>query len=911
MTAQISPNRMEVSDRFPMLGFAVRTNQPDVEAEVVIASDIGLFSPQQKAARTAANFYSSREHGTLTVPRGDGVFVVPPDVLARFIGNEKLFFGLATGRSGNGGLQVDALPREGSPYVSLRGFTGRTLRRGFGGVRASTPRLEWAGDQPKPGSEQANGNGAHAAAPNGNGAAPAPAPTQPVPYDDGFGPMPDIPARESRYAQHGAPQRQHLRGVPLSHAAAAGRALPRNAVALGGGTSAREALDYITRLVEQVVDVVGSDATPPTLWRLGDDSSTFVSAWETVLTPLGWVSGLFAFLKELPGLARSTGVTLSVGPTVSGGMFDAGVGVVFAPDGQVALFGQTDFEVSVSSIGELVDNLKVALAASLKLGYNHGGLDGFASLGKVAGLMEGVELVVGAEVWLDSNGRGLGGAVSVGVGFSIQLSAEEAAAATIAPPVPGHVPPPLPTDARQRATRIGGGFGERIGQALDLGLDGAKLGPLLDTLDPPLTATPLGARAMNAPVWSIHWDDVDVVGQPTNVACWATAGAMLIGWRDRLSIAPDSIASQCGMTIEEGLDPGKVAQVAAALGLQTAPPACYTPEGFRSLIEANGPLWVGKMMGGNTGLSAHAVLVVGMYSDGTDHFLRIVDPWDRQPGTPGAPANYPATHQTGSRYIMRYEDFQGEYEMLATLAPSANVLIFHAGGAHGHTLNTATSAPAGYAMEFSLRNPKGNTGRILAKEASGIETAAAIAGVAVSIIYGSGGGDVDYYLPDWKGKKHPRDIAPANEAAFHKAIIPIVGWPEAGGTWANCEVKWEYNGTSIANVYVRRGKSNDTVGWGVTVRGNVEDDAATYARSPTAAVPGADQVASLNIVLDYTFQAPVMTDDASARIQIKIYGDGTYEIDREWIQHSDALLRDFTEPEGHDRPRMSHLIPVT
>lgn len=102
MTAQIRPNRMEVSDRFPMLGFAVRTDQPDVEAEVVLASDIGLFSPQNRQSRTAANFYSSQEHGSLTVPRGEGVFVVPPEVLARFIGNEKLYFGLATGRSGNG-----------------------------------------------------------------------------------------------------------------------------------------------------------------------------------------------------------------------------------------------------------------------------------------------------------------------------------------------------------------------------------------------------------------------------------------------------------------------------------------------------------------------------------------------------------------------------------------------------------------------------------------------------------------------------------------------------------------------------------------------------------------------------------------------------------------------------------------
>ena len=46
MTAQIRPNRMEVSDRFPMLGFAVRAEEPNVEAEVVLAQLQGLQRPR-------------------------------------------------------------------------------------------------------------------------------------------------------------------------------------------------------------------------------------------------------------------------------------------------------------------------------------------------------------------------------------------------------------------------------------------------------------------------------------------------------------------------------------------------------------------------------------------------------------------------------------------------------------------------------------------------------------------------------------------------------------------------------------------------------------------------------------------------------------------------------------------------
>jgi hypothetical protein len=210
MSAQIRPNRMEVSDRFPMLGFAVRADQPNVDAEVVLATDINLFHPERRANRTAANFYSSREHGLLHVPRGESVFVVPPEVLARFIGHERLYFGLATGRRENGGLHVEALPREGSPYVALRGFTGRTLRRSFGGASASrAPVLEWTGDAARPGSEPSPGANGHGG--NGNGASALhgrnnsmggngstngggyPATGFSTAYDDGFGEMPVLP----------------------------------------------------------------------------------------------------------------------------------------------------------------------------------------------------------------------------------------------------------------------------------------------------------------------------------------------------------------------------------------------------------------------------------------------------------------------------------------------------------------------------------------------------------------------------------------------------------------------------------------------------------------------------------------------------------------------------------------------
>ena len=51
---------------------------------------------------------------------------------------------------------------------------------------------------------------------------------------------------------------------------------------LSSGTTARDALNWIMRKVEQAVDIVGSNVSPPSLYRLGGSSGTFISAWETV-----------------------------------------------------------------------------------------------------------------------------------------------------------------------------------------------------------------------------------------------------------------------------------------------------------------------------------------------------------------------------------------------------------------------------------------------------------------------------------------------------------------------------------------------------------------------------------------------------------------------------------------------------
>lgn len=1138
MTAQIRPNRMEVSDRFPMLGFAVRTDQPDVEAEVVIATDIALLSPQKRTARTAANFYSSREHGMLRVPRGEGVFVVPPEVLARFIGNDRLFFGLATGRAANGGLHVDALPREGSPYVSLRGFTGRTLRRGFGAAPATTPMLEWTGDAAAPGSEAINGASAASQPANGSmsGSGNTTPPPVPAPYDDGFGPMPAIPARESSFRGAGSAMRKAgFRGIPFTAAHQLGLPRGTTAITMSSGTTAQRALEWIREKVEAIVDAVGDDVSPPSLYRLGSNSADFISTWETVLGAASWIpgGGIYGFLKAIPELARTTDVTLSVGPALDTPLFGGGVGVVFAPDGQVALFGQGDINIDAGGLLEFVKSLKATLQGKLKLGYNHSGLGGFESMAKVAGVSAGAEVVVGAEIWLDGNGHGLGGAVSVGVGYALQLAAQDqrtkrgvpfvaarqlglppsqtaitmssgttvqsalawirekveaivdAVGDDVSPPSlyrlggnsakfidawetvlgaaswlpgggvygflkeipavaratgvtlsigpaldtpvfgagvgvvfgpdgqvalfgqgeisidfdglkdfitsfkaslqaklklgynnsgiegferlgkvasltagaeivvgaevwldsngsglggavsigvgfalqlseqdasPAIVAPAVPRGPRERANQIGGPFAMRIGEALDLGLDPSAVTPLLDKLepsvrplplDPAIPATPMRlARPMSGTPWSVHWDGVYVIPQPNPKACWATTIAMLMGWRDQKSYDPATIAQQCGRDINNGLPWAERDDVARALNLGTVPPQCYLPEGFRSLIEAHGPLYVGKIMSDMID-SGHAVLVTGMYFDGTDHFVRVADPWDRGVGSPGAPDPYSGTHTTGSQYIMRFDTFMHEYEMAASGTP-ANVQIIYGGVPAGRFINTSTNAPAGYAMATGAKLAPPPSRPRAATHARQMDVpdliSDVIAGIAVGI-RDSVDGDIDWHLPEWTGPKHPHNRAPATEAPYRQGTIYLTGWPSAGwrtseSAYAYPTINWTYNGTSIGQVFVEEGARHDPAGFGVTVRGKLRELPPTATRSPQALIPGPEDIAALTLLFNYDFQAPPGEKDPAAEVKVVLYADGTHEIYGRWLADESGWTWK-SDGDGMERPRTS------
>ncbi len=161
------------------------------------------------------------------------------------------------------------------------------------------------------------------------------------------------------------------------------------------------------------------------------------------------------------------------------------------------------------------------------------------------------------------------------------------------------------------------------------------------------------ARAMGA--IDVRYN-VQLVPQLTGMSCWAAAFAMIVGWRDQMSIDYTEIVRgqgywqqyQRGLNIED-------ANAHQIWGLTPEAPQSYTVEGFADLLRSYGPLWVASAEP-----SGHVRVVTGMQGDGTPDgtTLYINDPWE-QGMTSFRPSNQ------GSQITETYSQFVQKQEALA------------------------------------------------------------------------------------------------------------------------------------------------------------------------------------------------------------------------------------------------------
>ncbi len=183
--AVIRANRESIDDRFSVLGFTVRSELPLFE--IGLATDPELLKPESRAKRTPGNFFTSRLLRALPSQRGEAVYLVPPEIVARFVGQQRLYFGLATYRESDRSTPISLrMPDRGTMYVSLSGLSERGLRRtvrsggastyngsGGNGYGGNGGELGWGGDNsaatppPSRDEDRARHAGNGAKAPNG------------------------------------------------------------------------------------------------------------------------------------------------------------------------------------------------------------------------------------------------------------------------------------------------------------------------------------------------------------------------------------------------------------------------------------------------------------------------------------------------------------------------------------------------------------------------------------------------------------------------------------------------------------------------------------------------------------------------------------------------------------------------
>ena len=182
----LTPTRTEISDRFSVLGFRVRSGRSPYY-EVAIATDPVLFHPDAKEQRTESNFFSTHRAGPLPTEHGEAMYFIPPHVLRHFVGKGRLYYTVAAfSDTSRVNPEILDVPDQTRPWITIsKSFTGREIRRmigaptrhhahnGNGYGSAKPDELVWAGDDSAPGTMQ------KVELPPSNGAT-APAATKPA-----------------------------------------------------------------------------------------------------------------------------------------------------------------------------------------------------------------------------------------------------------------------------------------------------------------------------------------------------------------------------------------------------------------------------------------------------------------------------------------------------------------------------------------------------------------------------------------------------------------------------------------------------------------------------------------------------------------------------------------------------------
>ena len=384
--------------------------------------------------------------------------------------------------------------------------------------------------------------------------------------------------------------------------------------------------------------------------------------------------------------------------------------------------------------------------------------------------------------------------------------------------------------------------------------------------------------------FDVNWPDVTLRNQSTDYNCWATSAAMVAGWATRDPNYP----------IKDAPDPTGIDDAAQRYGLDVEPPQSFPIDRFRQLLETKGPLWVSADQPFSSTTGFHAVVITGMYSDGapdgSDTYLKVVDPWDRAPGHPGP---HTGTHTAGSTYTISWTDFINEFENAVRQEPGwmwvrlmhardtggrqpgtgASALSLALASGHGHSSDPVKKAGASHAHERLRVGAQAMAGPVAA-------VGAAIAGIAINRIEDKQGA-ISWHLDQWAGPKRPwdREQSEGTGSWQHKktAVVGPRTTTLAGTDFgADFEIEWDSNGSSIRNVVISTVGTDDWALASLDIQARIVDEPNAFTFPPDTT-----PVAAIHVRFDYHFHLHLQSDRFCITNQT-LYGNGQTAATYDW-----------------------------
>jgi hypothetical protein len=155
---------------------------------------------------------------------------------------------------------------------------------------------------------------------------------------------------------------------------------------------------------------------------------------------------------------------------------------------------------------------------------------------------------------------------------------------------------------------------------------------------------------------------VELVPQPDKLSCWAGSMAMIVGWRDGVSIPPETLANQVGRSLRTSYSWDMLEAVREYYGfLDIALPSnasLYVDvDQWSQWLADCGPLWVTVV-----GAPSHAIVVHGIDGDGTPEgtTVSINNPWDLNAGFSADAVDFDPFNQ-GMAYTQTFADFTADF----------------------------------------------------------------------------------------------------------------------------------------------------------------------------------------------------------------------------------------------------------